>query len=104
MIYHSDNIPRPSPAIATEAPMAKPPGLRAKSARGLTWEIVDNILNTDAARLPRRGDGRVHVAELARQVKAKWPPQPERGPPPLGTIESYIRTCVRQWEEENQDK
>jgi hypothetical protein len=82
--------------------MAKPPGLRAKSARGLTWEIVDNILNTDAARLPRHGDGRAHVAELARQVKAKWPPERKR--PPVGTIAAYIRAYVRQWEEENQDK
>ena len=82
--------------------MAKPPGLRAKSATGLTWEIVENILNTDAAQLPRGGDWRVHVAEPARQVKAKWPPERKR--PPVGTIQNYVRTYVRQWEEENQDK
>jgi hypothetical protein len=84
--------------LATEAPMAKAP-VRAKSAKRLTWEIAENILNTDAARLPRRGDGRVHVAEVARQVKAKWPPERKR--PPVDTIQIYVRACVHQWEEEN---
>jgi hypothetical protein len=47
--------------------------LKAKSAKGQTWEIAEGVLNTDAARLPRRRDGRIDVAELARQVQSKWP-------------------------------
>jgi hypothetical protein len=46
---------------------------QAKSAKRRVWEIAENILNTDAARLPRRGNGRVQVAELARQPKGSLP-------------------------------
>jgi hypothetical protein len=76
--------------------------LKAKSAKGQTWEITEGILNTDAARPPRRRDGRFDVTELARQVQSKWPPKGKLSP--LGTIERYIRTYVRQWEEQNPDK
>jgi hypothetical protein len=74
----------------------------AKSAKHQVWEIAENILNTDAARLPRRGNGRVQVAELARQVRIQMAAEGE--PPPLGMIDRYIRTHVRQWEERNPDK
>jgi hypothetical protein len=74
----------------------------AKSAKHQVWEIAENILNTDAARLPRRGNGRVQVAELARQVRIQMAAEGE--PPPLGMIDRYIRTYVRQWEERNPDK
>jgi hypothetical protein len=74
----------------------------AKSAKHRVWEIAENILNTDAARLPRRGNGRVQVAELARQVRVQMAAEGE--PPPLGMIDRYIRTHVRQWEERNPDK
>jgi hypothetical protein len=69
----------------------------AKSAKHRVWEIAENILNTDAARLPRRGNGRVQVAELARQVRVQMAAEGE--PPPLGMIDKYIRTHVRQWED-----
>jgi hypothetical protein len=68
----------------------------AKSAKCRVWGIAENILNTDAARLPRRGNGRVQVAELARQVRVQMAAEGE--PPPLGMIDRYIRTHVRQWE------
>jgi hypothetical protein len=74
----------------------------AKSAKHRVWEFAENILSTDAARLPRRGNGRVQVAELARQVRVQMAAEGE--PPPLGTIDNYIRTYVRQWEEQNPDK
>ena len=74
----------------------------AKSAKRRMGEIAENILNTDAARLPRRGNGRVQVAELARQVRIQMAAEGE--PPPLGMIDRYIRTYVRQWEERNPDK
>jgi hypothetical protein len=74
----------------------------AKSAKHQVWEIAENILNTDGARLPRRGNGRVQVTELARQVRIQMAAEGE--PPPLGMIDRYIRTHVRQWEERNPDK
>ena len=74
----------------------------AKSAKRRMGEIAENILNTDAARLPRRGNGRVQVAELTRQVRIQMAAEGE--PPPLGMIDRYIRTHVRQWEERNPDK
>jgi hypothetical protein len=74
----------------------------AKSAKHQVWGIAENILNTDAARLPRRGNGRVQVAELARQVRIQMAAEGE--PPPLGMIDRYIRTYVRQREERNPDK
>jgi hypothetical protein len=43
----------------------------AKSAKHQVWEIAENILNTDGARLPRRGNGRVQVAELARLLASR---------------------------------
>jgi hypothetical protein len=73
-----------------------------KSAKHRVREIAENILSTDAARLPRRGNGRVQVAELARQVRVQMAAEGE--PPPLGMIDRYIRTHVRQWEERNPDK
>jgi hypothetical protein len=73
-----------------------------KSAKHRVREIAENILSTDAARLPRRGNGRVQVAELARQVRIQMAAEGE--PPPLGMIDRYIRTHVRQWEERNPDK
>jgi hypothetical protein len=74
----------------------------AKSAKHRVWEIAENILNTDAARLPRRGNGRVQVAELTRQVRIQMAAEGE--PPPLGMIDRYIRTHVRQWEEHRPGK
>jgi hypothetical protein len=71
----------------------------AKSAKRRVWGIAENILNTDAARLPRRGNGRVQVAELARQVRIQMAAEGE--PPPLGMIDRYIRTYMRQWKERN---
>ena len=73
-----------------------------KSAKRRMGEIAENILNTDAARLPRRGNGRVQVAELARQVRIQMAAEGE--PPPLGMIDRYIRTYVRQWEEHRPGK
>jgi hypothetical protein len=74
----------------------------AKSAKHQVWGIAENIFNTDAARLPRRGNGRVQVAEIARQVRIQMAAEGE--PPPLGMIDRYIRTYVRQREERNPDK
>jgi DNA-binding GntR family transcriptional regulator len=73
-----------------------------KSAKHRVREIAENILSTDAARLPRRGNGRVQVAELARQVRIQMAAEGE--PPPLGMIDRYIRTHVRQWEEHRPGK
>jgi hypothetical protein len=43
------------------------------------------------------GGCRWQVAELARQVRVQMAAEGE--PPPLGMIDRYIRTHVRQWEE-----